>query len=137
METSYFEFFAGDYVASDLIYSGNLLPYEEALRLNLIHGIGEGQEVEQLASDKLTLLKELNSDAFSESKHMRTAPLTTEIRRQMSARVARQVEIWSSAASQKQLREAAARLNNRKKTGIVVSRIISFIIYHPISSLFL
>ena len=88
---------------------------EEALRLNLIHGTDDAKKVEQLACDKLTLLKELNNDAFAESKHMRTGQLTTEIRRQMSARVARQVEIWNSAASQKKLREAASQLNNRLK----------------------
>ena len=73
------------------------------------------QEVEQSACEKLTFIKELNSEAFSESKHMRTVTLTTEIRRQMSARVARQVEIGSSSASQEKLREAAARLNRRSK----------------------
>ena len=68
-----------------------------------------------IRSDRITE-ETLNNDAFSESKQMRTSYLAAEIRRQMSARAARQVEISNSgAASQKKLREAASQLNNRLK----------------------
>jgi len=55
-------------------------------------------------------LIDLAPEAFSESKRMRVGKLCADIRDQMSARVARQVEIWSSDDAQARLRAAAERL---------------------------
>merc|ERR1712098_810604 len=89
-------FIAGDFVASDMIYTGKLVPAEEALALNLLHDIGEKSEIEDVAFGKLVELCDLAPEAFVESKRMRVGNFCADVRNQMSARVARQVEIWNS-----------------------------------------
>ncbi len=103
-------FIAGDFFASDLIYSGRLITAEDALTMHIMHGVADKDEVEALAWQQLLLLRDVPVAAFAESKHMRSARLCAELREQMSARVARQVEIWNSDEAQVRLREAAKRL---------------------------
>ena len=104
-------FVAADYVASDMIYSGRLVPSEEALELHLLHDLGEKSEIEGVAFQKLLELCALAPEAFAESKRMRVGNFCADVRNQMSARVARQVEIWNSNDAQKRLRAAAKRLS--------------------------
>jgi enoyl-CoA hydratase len=103
-------FVAGDYVASDLIYTGRMIEAEPAVSLQLVHAVGPSAEIEDMAKERLVSLCGLSPEAFSESKSMRLGKLCADIREQMSARVARQVEIWSSDEAQRRLKEAAARL---------------------------
>jgi enoyl-CoA hydratase/carnithine racemase len=103
-------FVAGDFVASDMIYTGKLVPAEEALALRLLHNVGEKSEIEDIALQKLGELRELAPEAFAESKRMRLGKFCADVRNQMSARVARQVEIWNSEDAQMRLRAAAERL---------------------------
>ena len=56
------------------------------------------------------MLCDLASEAFAESKRMRLGKFCADLREQMSARVARQVEIWHSEEAQTRLRAAAKRL---------------------------
>lgn len=104
-------FIAGDFVASDLIYTGKLVPADEAHALNLIHGVGKKEEIEDIAWKQLLVLCKLAPEAFAESKRMRTGRFCADVREQMSARVARQVEIWHSAEAQARLHAAAKRLS--------------------------
>jgi enoyl-CoA hydratase/carnithine racemase len=103
-------FIAGDYFASDLIYSGRLITAEEAHTMHILHGVADKDEVEALAWQQLITLRDVPVAAFAESKHLRSGRLCAELREQMSARVARQVEIWNSDQAQTRLREAAKRL---------------------------
>lgn len=103
-------FVAGDYVASDLMYTGRMVEAESAVALQLVHAVGTSAEVEGLAKERLVSLCALSPEAFRESKRMRLGKLCADIREQLSARVARQVEIWSSDEAQRRLKEAAARL---------------------------
>ncbi len=103
-------FVAGDFVASDLIYSGKLVPAEECVGLHLVHEVGEKSNIEQVAWDRLRTLVDLAPEAFAESKRMRLGRFCADLRNQMSARVARQVEIWNTPDAQSRLRAAAARL---------------------------
>lgn len=103
-------FVAGDFVASDLIYTGKLISAEDAHALNMVHGVDEKREIENVAWKQLMFLRNLAPEAFSESKRMRTGQLCSRIREQMSARVARQVEIWHSDDAQTRLQAAAKRL---------------------------
>jgi enoyl-CoA hydratase/carnithine racemase len=103
-------FVAGDYIASDLIYTGKLVTAEDARALNLVHEVGEKSDIEIAATRRLHDLIDLVPEAFSESKRMRVGKLCADIRDQMSARVARQVETWSSDDAQARLRAAAERL---------------------------
>lgn len=106
-------FVAGDFVASDLIYTGRLVSGEEGRALNLVHEVGEKAEIEAAAWQRLMTLTELAPEAFSESKRMRVGKFCADAREQMSARVARQVEIWCSDEAQTRLRAAAERLARR------------------------
>ncbi len=103
-------FVAGDYVASDLIYTGKLVTAEESRALNMVHDVAEKVVIEDAAWQRLMQLRDLAPEAFSESKRMRVGKLCADIRDQMSARVARQVEIWKSEQAQTRLRAAAKRL---------------------------
>ena len=109
-------FVAGDYVASDLIYSGRMVPVEEAVQLQLLHAVVPGGELEAYAFAKLRALADLHNEAFAESKSMRLGRLCADIRRQMSSRVARQVEIWVSDEAQTRLHAAAERLRKRARS---------------------
>jgi enoyl-CoA hydratase/carnithine racemase len=104
-------FVAGDFIASDLIYTGKLVSTEEAIALNLIHSVGREEEIEDVAWKQLMFLIGLAPEAFTESKRMRMGRFCSDVRDQMSARVARQVEIWSSADAQARLHDAAKRLS--------------------------
>lgn len=63
-------FVAGDFVTLDMIYTGTLVPAEEALALRLIHNVGEKSEIEDIALQKLGELCELAPAAFAEPKRM-------------------------------------------------------------------
>jgi enoyl-CoA hydratase/carnithine racemase len=106
-------FVAGDFVASDLIYTGKMIAAEAAVELQLVHEVGADEQIEAIARERLLTLCALSREAFSESKRMRLSKLCADMREQMSARVARQVEIWSSDEALLRLKAAAARL---KKT---------------------
>lgn len=81
-----------------------------ALNLNLVHGVDESGAIEKLAWQQLLFLRDLAPEALAESKRMRAGRFCARIREQMSARVARQVELWNSTEAQTRLREAAKRL---------------------------
>jgi enoyl-CoA hydratase/carnithine racemase len=110
-------FVAGDFIASDLIYTGKLVTAEEGMSLNLVHAVGEKSEVEGLAWERLRSLCELAPEAFAESKRMRLARFTADLREQMSSRVARQTEIWFGDDAQSRLRAGARRLARRDNAG--------------------
>ena len=103
-------FVAGDFVASDLIYTGKLISATDACALNMIHGVDEKAIIEDVAWKQLIFLRDLAPEAFAESKRMRTGRFCSDVRAQMSARVARQVEVWNTDQAQSRLRDAARRL---------------------------
>ena len=103
-------FVAGDFVASDLIYTGRLIRAEDGRALGLVHETGPKTEIERTAWEKLLSLRDLAPDAFAESKRMRLGRFCADLREQMPARVARQVEIWHGDDAQERLRAAAERL---------------------------
>ena len=61
-------FIAGDFVASDLIYTGRLIPADEAHALHLIHAVGTKEEIEAVAWQQLLVLRDLAPEAFAESE---------------------------------------------------------------------
>ena len=107
-------FVAGDFVASDMIYTGKLVPAEEGRALNLVHEVGPKEEIEAMAWQRLLFLRDLAPEAFQESKRMRLGKFCADLREQMPARIARQVEIWSGDEAQARLRAGAERLRRRR-----------------------
>ncbi|MDE0390745.1 MAG: enoyl-CoA hydratase/isomerase family protein [Rhodospirillales bacterium] len=107
-------FVAGDFVASDMIYTGKLVRAEEARALNLVHETGPKAEIEGVAWQRLLFLCDLAPDAFQESKRMRLGKFCADLREQMPTRIARQVEIWSGDEAQARLRAGAERLKRRR-----------------------
>ena len=103
-------FVAGDFAASDLIYTGKLIRAEEGRALGLVHETGPKAEIEDMAWEKLLSLCDLAPAAFAESKRMRLGKFCADLREQMSARIARQVEIWHGDDAQSRLHAAAERL---------------------------
>jgi enoyl-CoA hydratase/carnithine racemase len=108
-------FVAGDFVASDMIYTGRLVPAEEGRALNLVHETGPKAEIEAMAWQRLLFLCDLAPEAFQESKSMRLGKFCADLREQMPARIARQVEIWSGADAQARLHAGAERLKRRRR----------------------
>ena len=103
-------FVAGDFVASDLICTGKLIPADEGRALGLVHETRAKGEIEKAAWEKLLSLRDLAPAAFAESKRMRLGRFCADLRDQMSSRVTRQVEIWHGEDAQARLRAAADRL---------------------------
>ena len=103
-------FVAGDFVASDLICTGKLIPADEGRALGLVHETRAKTEIEKAAWEKLLSLRDLAPVAFAESKRMRLGRFCADLREQMPSRVARQVEIWHGEDAQARLRAAAERL---------------------------
>ena len=103
-------FVAGDFVASDLICTGKLIPADEGRALGLVHETRAKTEIEKAAWEKLLSLRDLAPAAFAESKRMRLGRFCADLREQMPSRVARQVEIWHGEDAQTRLRAAAKRL---------------------------
>ncbi|MCY4481014.1 MAG: enoyl-CoA hydratase/isomerase family protein [Rhodospirillales bacterium] len=107
-------FVAGDFVASDLIYTGKLVRADEGRALGLVHETGPKDDIEGMAWERLLFLRDLAPDAFVESKRMRLGKFCADLREQMPARIARQVEIWSGDEAQARLRAGAERLKRRR-----------------------
>ena len=107
-------FVAGDFVASDMIYTGRLVRAEEGRALNLVHEVGPKAEIEAMAWERLLFLRDLAPEAFQESKRMRLGKFCADLREQMPTRIARQVEIWSGDEAQARLRAGAERLKRRR-----------------------
>ena len=105
---------AGDYVASDLIYTGKLVRAEEGRALGLVHQTGPKEDIERMAWERLLFLRDLAPEAFVESKRMRLGKFCADLREQMPTRIARQVEIWSGDEAQARLRAGAERLKRRR-----------------------
>jgi len=103
-------FLAGDFTASDLIYTGKLISAEEACALRFMHGVADKASVEDTAWQRLQFLCGLAPEAFAETKRMRNGDFCADVRAQMSSRVARVVEIWNSGEAQTRLHAAAERL---------------------------
>ena len=110
-------FVAGDFVASDMIYTGKLVPAEEGRALNLVHEVAPKAEIEEMAWQRLLSLRDLAPEAFQESKRMRLGKFCADLREQMPARIARQVEIWAGDEAQARLRAGAERLKRRRRNG--------------------
>ena len=106
-----FRFVAGDFIASDLIYTGKLVPVEDAHKMQFMHGVSDKNAVESKALNQLELLLELAPEAFAETKRRRNGAFCADVREQMSSRVARQVEIWNGDDAQTRLHAAAERLS--------------------------
>ena len=104
-------FVVGDFVASNLIYTGKLITAEKAFALQLLHGVKDKASVEGVAWKQLQFLSDIVPEAFAESKSMRNGRFCADVREQMSSRIARQVEIWNSDESQSRLHAAAKRLS--------------------------
>ena len=107
-------FVAGDFVASDLIYTGKLVRVEEGRTLGLVHAVGPKEDIERMAWERLLFLRDLAPEAFVESKRMRLGKFCADLREQMPTRIARQVEIWSGDEAQARLRAGAERLKRRQ-----------------------
>lgn len=86
-------FVAGDFVASDMIYSGRLVRAEEGRALGLVHEMGSKEEIKTAAWQRLLSLRDLAPEAFVESKRMRLGRFCADLREQMPTRIARQVDI--------------------------------------------
>ena len=110
-------FVAGDFVASDMIYTGKLVRAEEGRALGLVHETGPKEDIERMAWERLLFLRDLAPDAFVESKRMRLGKFCADLREQMPTRIARQVEIWSGHEAQARLRAGAERLKRRRSEG--------------------
>ena len=83
-----------------MIYTGKLITAEDAYALNIIHGIGNKEQIEEVAWQQLLPFRDLAPTAFAEAKRMRTGRFYADVREQISSRVARQVEIWNGSEAQ-------------------------------------
>jgi enoyl-CoA hydratase/carnithine racemase len=103
----------GDTAASDLIYSGRLVPAEETLPIGLVHRVADRGEIEALAWRQTTMMGGLPRRAFAYSKRMRTEALCERIRRNLPTSLEGFLDVWFSTDTQALLREAAAKFSRQ------------------------
>lgn len=101
---------AGDAAASDLIYSGRLVPAEDLVAHGLVNRVSDKAEVENDAWNTTLELADLPRAAFAECKAMRVQDLCDRIRARLAARTDRLIELWFSADTQGRLTAAAQRM---------------------------
>ena len=103
-------FLVGDGIASDLIYSGKLVPAETLVTSGLVNQVFPKEAVEDEAWKKTQELALLPPLAFAESKSMRTAELCGRIRGGLPRRMDALMTAWTSDAARQRLHAAAERL---------------------------
>jgi len=103
-------FLVGDGIASDLIYSGKLVPAVTLVTSGLVNQVFPKEAVEDEAWKKTQELALLPPLAFAESKSMRTAELCGRIRVGLPRRMDALMTAWTSDAARQRLHAAAERL---------------------------
>lgn len=101
-------FLAGDRLANDLLYSGRLIPAEEAVALGLLDAAVAHADVVPQALQRLQALQVLPRAAWAASKRQRSLDWCATIRSQLASHVdGVLLEHWFGDEAQRLLRTAA------------------------------
>lgn len=103
-------FLTTESVASQLIYSGELVTAEQAVPLGLIHAVAAPDEVEAAARARAADLARIPRAAFARSKLQRSLVLRREIRADAEPMIDGLLDAWFGTEAQVLLQAAAARL---------------------------
>jgi enoyl-CoA hydratase/carnithine racemase len=103
-------FLTNDSIASELIYSGELITGEMSASIGIVNEIGDTESVESRAMEKARALSEIPSLAFAYSKEQRTEVLCARIRERFPSKLEKLLDAWFGDAAQRLLHAAAERL---------------------------
>lgn len=103
-------FLTTESVASELIYSGELVTAEQAATSGLINTMVAPADVEATAVAKAVQLAALPRLAFAQSKNQRSSALRREIRANVAPMIDALLDAWFGAEAQALLRATAERL---------------------------
>ena len=98
-----------DRAATDLIYSGKLIPPEEARTVGLVDGIGTVETIEKQALEWVAPLAEKSPPAFALIKRNRTDGVRREFERHRFRRKEEMLSCWFEPAVRKLLVKAAEK----------------------------
>jgi enoyl-CoA hydratase/carnithine racemase len=99
----------GDRAAAAMIFSGELIPPDEALRLGLVDGVRDEAELEAHGLDFLKKLALKPQPAMGIIKTNRTRAVCSEFEGQREAKKAAMLDCWFEPAVQGLLRQAAEK----------------------------
>jgi len=105
-----FRFLTHDTIASELIYSGELITAEKAASVGLVNEICDADAVEVRALEKAKILSEVPRLAFAYSKEQRTESLVARIRELLPSKLENLLDAWFGDEAQRLLNAAAERL---------------------------
>ena len=100
---------AGDHVASDMLFRGELLESAEAAKRGLLHDILPKEEVESKAVERVTELANLQAHAFRATKANRVEELCARYEKNIKAKMEEFLDCWFHQATQELLKEGAKK----------------------------
>ena len=103
-------FLTNDSIASELIYSGELITAEKAASVGLVNEICDAENVEVRALEKARTLSEVPRLAFAYSKEQRTETLCARIRKFFPTKLEKLLNAWFGEEAQRLLHAAAERM---------------------------
>jgi enoyl-CoA hydratase/carnithine racemase len=99
----------GDRVATNMIFRGKFMPFDEAHQLGLIDDIFAPEDVEEQAIQKAAFLAEFPEQAFAALKSQRVEDISVRYQKNGIARNEVFLDCWFSEPVQKLLQEAAQK----------------------------
>ncbi len=97
---------AGDRKATEMMYTGKMIPAEEALSMGIIDGLFPSENLFQESLTKARLLGGLPAEAFEAIKKNRTGSVADDIRRRLEEDVDLFLKFWYAEEARERLKEA-------------------------------
>jgi enoyl-CoA hydratase/carnithine racemase len=96
----------GDRQATEMMYSGNMIPAEEALRMGIVDALLPPEQVLSESIAKAQALGSLPTEAFGAIKANRTRSVAEEIRRRLEEDIQLFIKFWFIEGARERLKEA-------------------------------
>lgn len=100
---------AGDRIASDMMYRGELIDSSEAEKRGILHGIAPKEQVEALALERLEELGSLHPQAFSAVKANRVEAVRSRYEAHSREKNEEFLDCWFSEKTRELLREGVKK----------------------------
>ncbi|MHB8781934.1 MAG: enoyl-CoA hydratase/isomerase family protein [Desulfobacteria bacterium] len=100
---------AGDRIASDMLYTGDLIGATEAERVGILHAVLPKELVEDRALEKLSALCKHLPKAFAAVKANRVEVIRSRHEKMFAAKIEELLDCWFAETTQELLKEAAKK----------------------------
>jgi len=96
----------GDRKATEMIYSGKMIPADQAFQMGIVDGLYPPEQVLRESIDKAGELGNLPSNAFGAIKDNRTRSVAEAIRQRLEEDIELFVKFWYREEARERLKEA-------------------------------